>query len=318
MARPPRGTPLFPTLTEWYALNPNGVNDALQKFNVIPDSLHQKLTHDITHTGDDALQVWQNVSQHLVLYQQHIATGVSVPAMNTYFTNIGVFTTLCAIFEDRLNSLFHYRCTHVFGNLMPKNPRFVDIPRKAAFLCDYDDIDVNMREGLRKYAEWRNAIVHQIHYHDDVLQPVVFEAIYTLYQIAQRLRQRQKSVLTREKNKFPTHDVSTTQLIQLVQAAPRATVAQIDIHHVLGGGYDNLVPFRLGQPIYAVVNNANNALLQGPHVGNIDIWGALNSANRIWHNVPVFIKTGQGLQYIAQKSLYIESVTLNRVTFTTL
>ena len=54
------------------------------------------------------------------------------------------------------------------------------------------------------------------------------------------------------------------------------------------------------------------------HVGNIDIWGALNSANRIWHNVPVFIKTGQGLQYIAQKSLYIESVTLNRVTFTTL
>jgi hypothetical protein len=146
---------------------------------------------------------------------------------------------------------------------------------------------------------------------------VVFEAIYTLYQIAQRLRQRQKSVLTREKNKFPTHDVSTTQLIQLVQSAPRATVAQIDIHHVLGGGYDNLVPFRLGQPIYAVVNNANNALLQGPHVGNIDIWGALNSAKRIWHNVPVFIKTGQGLQYIAQKSVYIESVTLNRVTFTT-
>jgi hypothetical protein len=33
--------------------------------------------------------------------------------------------------------------------------------------------------------------------------------------------------------------------------------------------------------------------------------------------VPVFIKTGQGLQYIAQKSVYIESVTLNRVTFTT-
>ena len=106
--------------------------------------------------------------------------------------------------------------------------------------------------------------------------------------------------------------------MQLVQAAPRATVSQIDIHHIMGGGHDNLLPFRLGQPIYAAVNNTNKVFLQAPHVGDIDIWWSLKSANYTWYDVPVFMKTGQGLRYIAQKSLSIEGITANRVTFTTL
>jgi len=316
MGRPPRGTPPFPTVTEWCTIYPDGINDPYDAFVAIPATLRNQLTKAIVHEGDNALKTWSMVSAQMSRYQNELAGGVDATSATNYFARIGYFTTLCAIFEDRVNSLFWYRCKMVYGKYFPSNMRYIEIFRKAIFLHDYDDIDTNSLHAIETYGKWRNSIVHQAHYHSEILQPVVMEAIETLYQVMLRMRRRQRSVLKKEEELHTSAD-HVQRIVTVVQQYQPEIIQQVALHHHVGGGFVNLVPFRQGQPLYAIVNSANNAHLVDAHVGISDVWFTLQAQNMQWNNVPVFRNTGQGLRYIAQKTLKLDRVTPQKVTFVT-
>jgi hypothetical protein len=260
MPRPPKGTPPFPTVTDWYGIYPDGVINPGDVFAAIPTTLHNKLTKEIVHEGDTALHTWRTVSEQLNRYQAEQMNAPDGASATDYFARIGYFTTLCAIFEDRVNSLFWYRCKMVYGNHFPAKMKFVEIFRKAIFLHDYDDIDADTLQTIETYGKWRNSIVHQAHYHAEILQPVVMNAIQTLYQVMVRMRGRQRTVLQKEDQLHKKAD-HRQRILGVVQHHQTASIAQKAIHHQIGGGFANLVPFRQGYPLYAVVNSANNAHL---------------------------------------------------------
>jgi hypothetical protein len=314
MGRPPRGTPPFPTVTDWYSIYPDGVTNPLGRFAAIPATLKDQLTREIVHEGDVALSTWSKVSEQMSRYHDELIVGTDGASATNHFARIGYFTTLCAIFEDRVNSLFWYRCKMVFGKHFPKKMKFVDIFRKAIFLHDYDDIDANSLKSIETYGTWRNSIVHQAHYNTEVVQPVVTDAIDELYQVMARMRKRQRTVLQKE-DELHKKGNHLQRILDVVQHNPTGSIQQELLHHQVSGGFVNLVPFRQGQPLYAIVNNANNVHLEDAHVGIKDVWFALHDQNMMWHDVPIFRNTGQGVRYIAQKTLKLDRVTPQRVTF---
>jgi len=314
MARPPKGTPHFPTVTDWYGIYPDGVVNPSDVFAAIPVTLHNKLTKEIVHEGDTALHTWRTVSEQLNQYRDEQTSAPNGTSATDYFARIGYFTTLCAIFEDRVNSLFWYRCKMVYGNHFPAKMKFIEIFRKAIFLHDYDDIDTHTLQSIETYGKWRNSIVHQAHYHAEILQPVVMQAIQALYQVMVRMRGRQRTVLQKE-DQLHKKGAHAQRIFDVVQNHQAEAIQQAALHHQVGGGFVNLVPFRQGQPLYAVVNNVNNVHLENAHVGINEVWFDLHNQNMLWHDVPIFRNTGQGVRYIAQKTLKLDRVTPKKVTF---
>ncbi|NBU63272.1 MAG: hypothetical protein EBS29_01990 [Chloroflexia bacterium] len=314
MPRPPKGTPHFPTVTDWYGIYPDGYRNPSESFTAIPMTLHNKLSKAIVHEGDTALQTWRTVSEQLNRYQDEQAAGAAGTSATDYFARIGYFTTLCAIFEDRVNSLFWYRCKMVYGKHFPAKMKFIEIFRKAIFLHDYDDIDTNTLQAIETYGRWRNSIVHQAHYHNEILQPVVMNAIQTLYQVMVRMRGRQRTVLQKE-DQLHKKGAHAQRIVDVVQHHATGLIQHTALHHQVGGGCVNLLPFRQGQPLYAVVNNVNNVHLDDAHVGIHEVWFALHNQNAVWHDIPIFRNTGQGVRYVAQKTLKLDRVTPKKVTF---
>lgn len=287
MARKPRTAAPFESIETWLAAHPNEEVTARERFTAIPPEIAHKISRSITYSGAQALNTWQTVSMQMKIFQQ----SASPASMNTdprqYFANIGFFTTLASLFEDRLNAMYVHRSTVLYGSAYSeKNEIHQSIPAKAAVLRDAGDISADDRAACMEFTKWRNAIAHQAHYHNDLLCSEVYDAVHTLFLTMQRMRARQKTVIRNELLRFPTVEIQQEKTQELCAQLTGSTTRAF-LHSQLGGGTGSKAPFRHGAPIY-VVRSPHTSVVKLTDEKQSSVSSSLqNLAGHQWH-VPVF------------------------------
>lgn len=252
MARKAKTAAPFSSLDAWHTAHPREAPSSKEYFAAIPVAVQQQLSTKMTHSGAEALAVWQMVSVQLQVFQQSFNAVSLQNDPKQYFANVGFFTTLASLFEDRLNALYVARSKMVFGAAYSEaTDSHASVTHKAQFLRDYDDIAGHDRQAIIEYAKWRNAIAHQAHYNSGILCTEVFAAMHALFEDMQRMRNRQKTVLRNELKHFPTleaqQDAAQALAVSLTGATNRAF-----LHSQLGVGAGVRVPFRHGAPVFVV------------------------------------------------------------------
>jgi hypothetical protein len=287
MPRTPKDAAPFASIESW--LEGYGSDDVTAKehFGAIPPELTKKISRKLTYSGAEALTTWQNVSVQLKLYQESFASASMRTDPRQYFANIGFFTTLASLFEDRLNSLFSHRSQLTFGTAYNEETEVhASLPVKAGFLREYGDISAEDRSAILEYSKWRNAIAHQAHYHNDILCAELFSAVHALFLAMQRMRNRQKTILKNESKLFPSREAQRTAVVAFCDSLSGPTTRAF-LHSHLGGGVGAKAPFRHGEPLYVVrtAKSPRVMLCEGRHVAHINTFYALNGSQ--WQ-VPVF------------------------------
>lgn len=242
----------FDSIEGWLEAHPSDEVSATERFAAIPAEVAANISRSLTYTGEQALTTWQTVSLQLKLFQQSFATATMSTDPRQYFANIGFFTTLASLFEDRLNAMYVHRSSTAFGAAYSeKNEMHVSIPAKAGFLRDAGDISADDRAACVEFTRWRNAIAHQAHYHNDLLCSEVYGAVHALFLAMQRMRARQKTIVKNELKLFPTVEAQQAA-VQLLCESLTGSTTRAYLHSQLGGGTGSKAPFRHGAPIYVV------------------------------------------------------------------
>jgi hypothetical protein len=242
----------FDSIEGWLEAHPSDEVSAKERFAAIPAEVAANISRSLTYTGEQALTTWQTVSLQLKLFQQSFATATMSTDPRQYFANIGFFTTLASLFEDRLNAMYVHRSSTAFGAAYSeKNEMHVSIPAKAGFLRDAGDISADDRAACVDFTRWRNAIAHQAHYHNELLCSEVYGAVHALFLAMQRMRARQKTIIKNELKRFPTVDAQQAA-VQLLCESLTGSTTRAYLHSQLGGGTGSKAPFRHGAPIYVV------------------------------------------------------------------
>lgn len=287
MARKSPTAAPFESIEAWLSAHPNEEITAKERFAAIPPEVTHKISRSLTYSGAQALSTWQTVSTQLRIFQQSFATASISTDPRQYFANIGFFTTLASLFEDRLNAMYVHRSTVLYGSAYTeKNDMHLSIPSKAAVLRDAGDISADDRTACTEFTKWRNAIAHQAHYHNDLLCSEVYGAVHALFLTMQRMRARQKTVIRNELQRFPTLQEQQEKVQELCEQLTGATTRAF-LHSQLGGGTGSKAPFRHGAPIY-VVRNPRTSIVKLTDDKQTSFSSALQHlAGHQWH-VPVF------------------------------
>jgi hypothetical protein len=252
MPRTPKNAAPFAAIETWLEGYGSDEVTAKEYFGSIPPELLKKISRKLTYSGVEALTTWQNVSVQLKRYQESFAAASMRTDPREYFANIGFFTTLASLFEDRLNSLFSHRSQLTFGTAYNEiTESHASLPAKAGFLREYGDISAEDRSAILEYTKWRNAIAHQAHYHNDILCAELFSAVHALFLAMQRMRNRQKTIIKNELKRFPTVEAQQAA-VQLLCESLTGSTTRAYLHSQLGGGTGSKAPFRHGAPIYVV------------------------------------------------------------------
>lgn len=286
MARRKRGALPFQSIEEWHIAHPTDEIPAKDLFAVIPPAVVEQLSAKLTHSGPEALSVWQAVSVQLQVFRTMQKTASLQQNPNQFFANVGFFTTLASLFEDRLNALYVARSKMAFGSAYSEAADvYASVVGKAVFLREYGDIAAHDREAIHQYSKWRNAVAHQAHYNSGILCAEVFTAVDALFSTMQRMRNRQKTVLRTETKLFPTLDAQQSA-VEAFCATLEGTVSRSLLAGTLGGSATQRVPFRHGAPVYVVKSaGATRVAVVDKQQTHTAVWNALHGMQ--WQ-VPVF------------------------------
>jgi hypothetical protein len=287
MPRTPKNAAPFAAIETWLEGYGSDEVTAKEYFGSIPPELLKKVSRKLTYSGVEALTTWQNVSVQLKRYQESFASASMRTDPREYFANIGFFTTLASLFEDRLNSLFSHRSQLTFGAAYNEiTESHASLPAKAGFLREYGDISAEDRSAILEYTKWRNAIAHQAHYHNDILCAELFSAVHALFLAMQRMRNRQKTIIKNETKLFPSREAQQSRVVAFCESLHGATTRAY-LHSHLGCGVGTKAPFRHGEPLFVVrtTKSSRVMLYDGRQVAHTNTFYALNGSQ--WQ-VPVF------------------------------
>lgn len=277
----------FQTIDAWHNAYPSDTTPAADLFDVIPPAVRAELSTKSTHDGPEALAVWQTVSVQMMIFRENYRDASIQNNAQQFFANVGFFTTLASLFEDRLNALFVARSKMVFGAAYSESEaKHATVLAKSDFLRDYDDIAAEDERAMREYSAWRNAVAHQAHYNHKVLCAEVFTAVEALFLSMQRMRNRQKTILKNETKYFPTADDQWAAVGRHGETLT-AAISRQNLHELFAGGTKLAAPFRHGAPIYVLKpSGATRIVLARRIKSHQDAWLALHGKQ--WQ-VPVFV-----------------------------
>jgi hypothetical protein len=280
--------PPFLTLETWLQQHPDvHQRNPYQRFQQIPSHITESIQKSPVVKGSEAQAVWQTIAMHLK--NRHD------PQSLQYFARNGMFTNIAALCEDRLNSLFIHRAQQMYGDFFVT--QHSDVPRKAHFLYEADDIDADTLAALHQYPIYRNPAMHQTHYHTMLMCEEVLDAYSELQEVLTRLRNRQRSVLDKETKRFSADNQQVMRdFWQGLQ--PGAWYERTTIHTYVGGGMRDIMPFRHGVPLYVVVPTSQTTRVtkQLKSLPNDKTWQHIARASHLqrqWY-IPVFLgQSGQ-------------------------
>jgi hypothetical protein len=279
---PKSSKPPLSTLEMWMQQNPDEhQRSPYNRFLQIPAHITQSIQKSPVVKGAEAQAVWKTVANHLK--NRHDPQSVQ------YFARNGMFTNIAALCEDRLSSLFVHRSQQMYGHFYVE--QHSDVPRKANFLYETDDIDSDTHAALRQYPIYRNPVMHQAHYHTMLMCDEVIDAYNELLEVLTRLRNRQRSVLKKESSTFPVdNQQAVVGFWNTLQS--EAWYDRAFIHAYVGGGMLDTIPFRHGVPLYVVVTSpqAQRVTKSLKQVPNEKTWQNIVNASHLqrqWQ-IPVF------------------------------
>ena len=280
--------PPLSTLEMWMQQHPDEhQRNPYHRFLQIPAHITQSIQKSPVVKGTAAQDVWKTVANHLK--NRHDPESVQ------YFARNGMFTNIAALCEDRLSSLFVHRSRQMYGNFFVE--QHSDVPRKANFLYETDDIDHDTHAALRQYPIYRNPVMHQAHYHTMLMCDEVIDAYNELLEVLTRLRNRQRSVLKKETSTFPVdHQHVVASFWHSLQSG--VWYERTWIHSHIGGGMLDPIPFRHGVPLYVVVTSpqAQRVTKSLKQVPNEKTWQNIANARHVQRQWQIPVLWGQAGQ----------------------
>ena len=119
--------PPFSTLALWLHENPDvHQRNPYLRFQQIPPHIKENIQKSTVVKGSEAQTTWQTITRHL--------KNSDDPQSMQYFARHGIFASIVALCEDRLNSLFFHRSQQMLGHFFKEYRS--DVPHKANVLYE--------------------------------------------------------------------------------------------------------------------------------------------------------------------------------------